>query len=234
MAIYEVFRGQPGYAEAGDVLFWILDGDSRIPEFQHVALFADDGPIEIRDPRSRVSVLEVHSRPEASEWPNPKTKYCCQIIGKMETVETPLDRTARLRIMDAAFALVARTRVLVSQGRKRYCRWTLKPYKHVGPQTDDLTQVNEIYFTCTTFVEFCYEAAGCDIVNDGPSGEGLPDSVVEPGEAIKVLFPGYTIRALKGTEHPLDFRHLRERGEDVDALRVYPFGKNRGDHIVVA
>ena len=183
--------------------------DGSVPEFQHVALCYEEGPITIRTPQDPVSVLEFDASLEKSEWPS---KYSVQIVGQMMIRGRSLNWEARARIIRVAEKLVWPKRNLLNLIGPPDCKLGMDPYKYVGP--DPIRPgATKIRLTCATFVEYCYEQAGFDVVNDGPKGDNLP-KVWWGKKEFRRLFPGYQIKAFQLDKSPLDLNELKKKGDD--------------------
>lgn len=224
--IYEIHLGAAcETADLGDVVFWVLDASGKAPRYQHAGLCYRIGPFPIRSVSERVKVLEAEGFTQAAEWPN--ESYCVQVVGQMRirgTQDRQLSIGERVRIVRVGEKIVWRRRHIVDVLKRpaRDCQWAKKPYKYIAPDPSSPESAIEMHFTCATFVEFCYERAGFDIIKDGDHGEYLP--VVDwGGEPLPRLFPGYLIKAFKDDRYPLDLQDLNRRGEDPRLFRVYPF-----------
>lgn len=84
----------------------------------------------------------------------------------------------------------------------------MKRYKYVRPNPNDPDIADELHFTCAGFVEYCYEQAKEDIINDPPcfanheNNDCQRSSVPlyydpENMELIHRLYPGYLMKAFE-------------------------------------
>jgi hypothetical protein len=218
---FDIYAGQACEdVDLGDVFFWIVRRDGKKPEFQHAAICHQEGPFKIGSSDEPAAVLEVVTLPDKAEWPN--RRYSVQVVGQMQPNGRVLSKTIRRKVVDVGWRIILSKQNIINvlgekDGHSR-CEWAAKPYKCVLPDPLRPESATEMHFTCATFVEYCYEQAGVDIVLDGPDGAFLP-RVSWEGESLPRLFPGYLIKAFQDDKYPLDIRLFG------DPLRFahYPF-----------
>jgi len=102
----------------------------------------------------------------------------------------------------------------------------------VFPNPRDPAKAQQIRFTCAGFVEYCYEEALQDIINDPECRQNHPDGTCNASSIplyryrsslIHRLFPGYLMAAFDVDIYPFDFERVLSVGVDPRVLQFYPF-----------
>lgn len=220
--LWKIHLGESCSVDLGDAVFSVLGRDGRRPTNQHVALCYEPDPVPVRNTRASLKVLEYEDFPQVKTWPT--GKYRVQLVGQMVLRDEPLRPSARIQIVEVAWRIVRRKNTLIDElgYPSESCQWLRSPYKYVVPNRNDPDTALEMHFTCATFVEYCYERAGYDIVKDGHDGKSLPE-VDWDGESLPRLFPGYLIKAFDDDTYPLDLEELARSGYHYERFQYYPF-----------
>ena len=211
--IYEIYDGQRVEAAFGDVVFSVFKPNTTTQSYyQHASLIYMES-VSVNSLNDDIEVIGFIRTPVTQTWPN--SQYEAHLIGKMYISDQLLPLDARKEIIDTAEKINRRvTNTIDNINDTVDCDWNLRNYKTV--------ESNFFRFTCSGFVEYCYEEAGYDIVNDGEDGKLLPE-VDHPDEDEQVhrLFPGYQIKAFKYDKYPLDFDDLRRQNIDPKDYQYY-------------
>ena len=229
--IYEVynFKNDPCELKQADAVFAVFEPNTtKRLDFQHVAIYYNKKAvsISIRSVNDTISVLEFIKRPQQGIWPNLKEGYQVQVVGQMIIDGADLRLRIKNRIIEVGKQIEIWAELLLKDNRKN-CGWSPTRYKYIKHNPNDPEIVEEIRFTCSGFVEHCYEEAGVDIVLDNPVGERSPLPLVphpdRPEGLIHRLFPGYQIKAFKDDKYPLNFDEMRKAGKNPEDFQYYPF-----------
>ena len=228
--LHETFNGEACKAGMGEVVFAVFEPGSNLTKrIQHVALLNTEDFASLNNFSDRVDVLEFITHPSDGCWQESNYGYQVDLVGKMVKNGTHLPAFFRYRIINIAQTLLRRFKNLINPcGPPVDCVYDLEKYKHVRPNPNDPANAIEISFTCCGFIEYCYEKAQQDIVKDGDSGEYLPLVIWNKGgkwsgKRIRVLFPGYQIKAFKFNKYPLDFDDMKRQGLKPEDYQNFPF-----------
>jgi len=232
----QIYRGQDCACSHGDVLFAVFQRNTAFREpllYEHAALFVSRKPIPIVSNTDTVNVLEMYKFARRWKWPcnHYEVQLACE---KRNQGGAPLSDETRTKIVTMAERIVRRTRVLYDcHASYMNCDWEMKRYKYVRPNPNDPDIADELHFTCAGLVEYCYEQAGEDIINDPPClrnhEENTECTLSEvplqrdrtTKELVHRLYPGYLAEAFAEDSYPLDFLELRRRGEKPEDFRKY-------------